>query len=301
MSAPGTRSWGTILQALQKRLVRDRVSLSAGSLAYHWFLAIFPAVIALIGFITIAHLGSGSIAHLTHGIDAALPTGVAGVFNAAVLAASNRTSGSGVAVTLGILVALWSSSSGMAALQQALDIAFEVPVDRSFLSRRVRAAPLMLATAILGGSGAALIVFGAPIGSAISGHVGLHGLGFVVVWTIVRWAVTIVVVSLLFSSYYYFGPNRTTPTWQWVSPGGVLATFVFLGASLGFSYYATAFGSYGRTYGSFAGVAILIFWLYLSALAILTGGELNAELDPARLPSGPGGVGNDELVPAGPT
>jgi uncharacterized BrkB/YihY/UPF0761 family membrane protein len=90
-------------------------------------------------------------------------------------------------------------------------------------------------------------VFGASIGSGIEGHVGLSGTAFTIAWTVVRWAATIVLITLLFS------------------------------VSLGFSFYVAKFGSYGKTYAAFAGVVILIFWLYLTGLAILLGAELNAE------------------------
>jgi membrane protein len=268
------------LKRILKRFKRDRASMTAGSLAYHWFLALVPALIAALGVIALIRIGSSTLKHLISGLQTALPPGASNIFTDAVNAASNQSKSSSLTVLIiSTVVALWSAIGGMVALQSGLGVAYDVPEDRKFIGARAMGVMLMVATAILGGIGAALIVFGSSIGHGIEGHLSLNHTAFTVLWTVVRWVGTIIVISVLFSVYYFFGPNRKAPRWQWISVGGLVGTVIFLVASLGFSFYVAKFGSYSKTYGALAGFVILMLWFYLAGIAVMLGGEINAELE----------------------
>ena len=257
------------------RMKVDRVSVAAGAFAYRWFLSIFPLIIALLGVASLVTVPHRLIANLIHGVTVALPSGAASVLTESITNAQ-RHSGAGVTTTvLASVVALWSATSGMVVVEEGLDMAFGLSTDRSFFVRRLIALPLLVASVVLGGVASALAVFGAQLGRLFGDLVPIHGELFTVFWGVLRWLVALFLMNLLLSVFYYLAPNRRS-RWRWTSAGTVVATVTWALVSLGFSLYTSAFGSFGSTYGAFAGVAILIFWLYLSGLAILMGAEVDA-------------------------
>ena len=219
---------------------------------------------------------SNTIDDITGKITKVLPGGAGDLLTSAIKDGSSKAGL--VSALVGVAVALWSASSGAVGMQIGLDVAYDVKDDRKFVKKRLVAFELLAAVLIFGGLATALIVFGDPLGGTLRDNLPF-GSAFVLLWTITRWVLGLVALVGLFASIYYLAPNRDTPRWVWVSPGGFLAAAIWLVASLGFSLYVSSFGNYAGTYGPLAAVAVLLFWLYLTALAVILGGELNAELE----------------------
>jgi membrane protein len=275
----GAADWRQTLKQALKSFGENRGTMSAAALAFFWFLAIFPAMIAVVGFLGLVQASPRFLPAVREGISTLLPGNAADVLIEAIANAQRGSAGASLFVALlGLAVALWSASSGMVGLQQAMDIAYGVPESRRFVKKRAVALILVLATGVLGGLACALLVFGDPIGELVRDAFPVGDL-FLVVWNVIRWVGTLLALTVLFALFYFLGPNREDPSWKWVSPGGLLATLIWILASLAFSFYISSFGSYGETYGSLAGVIVLLLWLYLTGLAVVLGATLNAELE----------------------
>jgi membrane protein len=275
----GARDWKQTLKRTMKSFQANRGTMSAAALAFYWFLAIFPAMIAVVGILGLVQASPSFLPAVREGIGTLLPGNAADVLIEAIANAQRGSAGASLFVALlGLAVALWSASSGMVGVQEAMDVAYGVPKSRGFVKKRLVALALVLATGALGGIACALLVFGDPLGELIRDNFPVGDV-FIVIWEAIRWIGTLVAITALFAVFYFLGPNRENPSWKWVSPGGLLATLIWILASLAFSFYVSSFGSFGETYGSFAGVIVLLLWLYLTSLAVVLGATLNAELE----------------------
>jgi membrane protein len=252
--------WRATAKRTLREIKDDRIPFAAAGMAFYFFLAIFPAVIALIGLLGLIDVDATG---LVESIRTTLPGGAGEAVAQAVARADNPSEAASITATiLGILAALWSASSGMGGLQSGLNIAYDVERDRKFVAKRRVALALLLATVALGGVPSPFFTFGDTT-----------------LFTILGWVLTVAAVMILFSIFYWLGPNRDRPSWRWVSAGGIVGAVIWIAGSVLFALYVTNFNSYGKTYGPLGGVIVLILWLYLSSLAVLIGGELNAELE----------------------
>jgi membrane protein len=279
----GSAGWRDTLRRTAREIKQDRISITAAGVAFYWFLSVFPLLFAAVGGLALFNASPALVGGIKDAVSTALPGDAAGILTQAIANAQSRAAAGGLtALLIGIALAVWSASSGMAATQVGLDVAYDVPEDRTFVKKRLMAIVLIIAALVLGGLSIALVVFGQPLGEFVRDHVPA-GEYFVWLWTIVRWVLASAAVETLFALFYFIGPNRKPPSWAWISPGGVLGAAMWIAASLLFSLYVSYFGgSYAKTYGALAGVVVLVLWLFLAALAVLIGAELNGELERQR-------------------
>jgi membrane protein len=270
---PG-RGWWQIIRRGLKEFSNDQMSLLAAGVAFYAFLALVPSLIAamlIYGLVT----SPSEVANQVNGFSSALPGSARTLLSQQLqsLAASSK-SGLSIGVVISLVLALWSASGGTSALIQAINDAYDEKETRNFLKKRGLALALTIGAIIFFAIAASLVAVFPAVANALglSGplRVGVEGL---------RWVVLLVVVAVALAIVYRLAPNRDDPRFRWVSPGAGVAVVVWIIASIGFSIYVNNFGSYGKTYGSLAGVVVLLLWLWLSIVAVLLGAEINAEAE----------------------
>ena len=268
--------WWSALKAAGKEFLADDCLGLAQQIAFSSLLAFFPSVILVIGLLGV--LGPGAYDSLTHLLGTVAPRAVLDAINLAKDSSAHNSAASAIALTIGVIGALWAASGATASIIKAVNRAFDQEETRPFWKVRLLALGLVILAGLVAAGVFVLIVFGGPLGDAVAKRAGL-GDAFTIVWNILRWPVAFAGILLLNACVYWLGPNRTPRNWKWLTPGSIVAGLLWLAASALFSLYTSFSSSYDRTYGSLAGAVILLLWLYYSAVALLFGAELNAELE----------------------
>jgi membrane protein len=275
--APALHLLRTVTVEVFRRAFRDDIFGRAAQLAYYWLFSIFPLLLfltALLAYLPMPHLFENLFAHLKQ----MLPPEAYSLLQTIFTQITSQPRGG--LLSLGILVTIWASSSGMAAIITTLNIAYNAPPTRAWWKERLLALALTLALAIFVIVAFALLFFGESIGERVAQSYG-YGETFRAVWSLSQWVVIVGFVLLALDALYYFAPN-VRQHWRLVSPGGVFALSCWLLTTFGFKLYVVRFGNYNATYGTLGGVMILMLWFYLTGLAILLGGEINSVMAQVR-------------------
>ena len=266
------KGWKDIAKRTGQEVKADQVPLLAAGVAFYVLLALFPAIIAgvsIYGLVADPQTVRDQINQLAQTLSPETAT----LIGTQVQQVTSSAGGAlGLATVIGILTALWSASSGMKALITGVNLAYDEAEGRKFVKLRGLSILMTLAAMVLLAVALALIV-GFP---AVP-----DSWPTVLQWTaaVLRFVLLAVLLMAGLAALYRYAPDRDKPKWSWASPGSVVATVLWVLASVGFSVYVNAFGNYNKTYGALAGVIILMFWLYLTAFVVLVGAELNAEME----------------------
>jgi membrane protein len=267
------KGWRDILLRMKRDASEDNLSIIAGGVAFYGFLAIFPALAALV-LVYGLFADPSTIQHEVASLSG-VPSGVRNMLAqelSSLAGQSSRSLGAGVLVS--VLVAIWSARKGTAALIKSLNIAYDEKERRGFFRRN--GLILLFTIGVIAMALFALVMV-AVIPAAVH-RLGLPGMVTTfIVWA--RWPILAAVVLFGLALLYRYGPSRERPQWHWVTWGSTTATAVWLVASVGFSIYVSHFGSYNKTYGSVAAIAILLIWFLLSAYVVIFGAELNGEME----------------------
>lgn len=285
------KRWRDILFHVYSNIGDHRILALAAGMKYYSLLAIFPALAALVAIYGL-FADAGTIAKHLDQVTGFIPSGAIEVARDQLTrVASKGHQTLGLTTAIGLAISLWSANAAMKSLFDTLNIVYDEREKRGFFKLNAMS---------LGFTFAAIAFVVAALGAMVVLPVVLDYLWLPnfadLLIRIARWPAMFLVVAFALACVYRFGASRKAPRWRWISWGSVAATVIWLAASFLFSWYAANFGKFNETYGSLGGAIGFMTWLWISAIAILLGAELDAEMehqtaeDTTKGPSKPLGV-----------
>jgi membrane protein len=266
--------WRDVLWRVKDEMAKDNLSLVAAGVAFYALLAIFPAIAATVSIYGLV-VDPQTVSDQLAATSEVLPAETRGLIGEQLTrVTSSASSALSLGAIISLLLALWSANKGTQSLISALNIVYDEPEKRGFIRLTLISLGMTLGIILF------LIVGLAAIAAmpALFGNLGLpETVRRLASW--LRWPILGLIFVIGLAVLYRFAPSRNEPRWRWVSWGAVVATVLWLIGSALFSWYVSNFGSYNETYGSIGAVAVLMMWFWLSALIVLLGAELNAEME----------------------
>jgi len=270
----GWPGWKAVLRRTAIEMLTDRVALVAAGCAFYGTLALFPAMSMLISIYGMVFDPVTVLPQLAVVQDFLPPAAFHLISERVTLLVSRPPGSLGWSLFLSTAVTLWSSASGTKSVIAALNLAYEERESRTFV--RYQATAFTITLCVIGGTAIGLgLLVGLPpvltlLGFASHQRAMIRGASF---------GLLVVTVIVALSLLYRYAPDRRTPKWQWVTPGSLVATLLWIAASALFSWYVATFATYDAMYGPLGTVVGVMMWFYVTAYAVLLGAELNAELE----------------------
>ncbi len=264
------------LKRTVKEFSEDNVTDLAAALTYYGLLAIFPAIIALVSLLGLFGDPATTTRTLTDVVSQLAPGTAAETLRGPIESITSQPSAAGVAFVLGLLGALYSASSYVGAFTRAANVMYETPEGRKIWKLKPLQLLITLVMVVLAAVIVLSLVLTGPVVQAVAQPLGMGSVA-VTVWNIAKWPVLVLLVLFMIGVLYYFTPNVKVRSSKFVSAGALLALVVWLVASALFAFYVANFGSYNKTYGTLAGIIVLLIWSWITNVALLLGVELNAE------------------------
>lgn len=266
--------WRRVVRRTASSMISDRISLSAAGCAFYATLALFPGISMLVSLYGLV-FDPETVAPQLSILRGLLPPTAYNLINDRIQTLVSHNPGSlSLSLLIGTLVALWSATSGTKSVLAALNIAYYEVEKRSVLRYQLTAFGMTVA-ALIGATLAIALLVALPAALAFL-HVRSHQAALI---SIASYGILLAMILFSLTFVYRFGPSRQSARWHWVTPGSLVATLLWLGASALFSFYVSNIGTYDATYGPLGAVVGMMVWFYVTAYAVLLGAELNAELE----------------------
>jgi membrane protein len=275
------RDWRAVLVRAFKEFLDDNGTMLASALAYSTFFAIPSVLLVVVGVFTLL-VGPETITSLMAHFSQVMPAQAANLLGGS-LQRLDQHPASGIAMTVvGFVLALWATTGAMTTYMTAINLAYGRKDGRSFVRKRLVAVQLVAVIGFAFLLVAVLLIFGPSLQQLVAAHAGPASGAVGWIWWIAEWPILVIGLLAAFATLLYRGPDVEHAHWRFVSPGAVLAAVVWLAASGAFAFYTSHFGSYNKAWGSLAAVIIMLTWLWLAAIALLLGAEVNAEAERSR-------------------